>query len=181
LKDLPVVHAYVWGRGTLTAFYVREPLSGAFPGMRMAYLFTRDGLWGGGTCPAEQGWKDCIENLAGVEGANNVPRTCAATVDMRTLPAWKPSPNDLMKRRVADALRNEIEAKWQGVREIVLRDFNLNDNQITMYLKMPDGDYFQGCGFRAVREPHCEGWHLFGQAPVSYLRKRVFEKPYRLK
>jgi hypothetical protein len=86
-----------------------------------------------------------------------------------------------MKRRLADELRAEIETKWQGVQEIVIRDFNLKDNQITMYLKMPDGDYFQGCGFRAMREPHCEGWHLFGQVPVSSLRKWVFEKPYRLK
>jgi len=48
-------------------------------------------------------------------------------------------------------------------------------------LKMPDGDYFQGCGFHAMREPHCEGWHLFGQVPVSSIRKWIFEKPYRLK
>ena len=38
-----------------------------------------------------------------------------------------------------------------GVREIVIRDFNLKDNQITMYLSLPDGDYYMGCGFRAMQ------------------------------
>ena len=67
----------------------------------------------------------------------------------RALRSWKPSPNDQAKQRVADELRHEIEAKWPGAQEIVIRDFNLKDNQITTYLKMPDGDYYQGCGFHA--------------------------------
>ena len=65
--------------------------------------------------------------------------------------------------------------------EIVVRNFNLKDNQITMYLKMPDGDYYQGCDFDAIRKPHCDGWHLFGNAPNSGIRKWIFERPYRLK
>jgi hypothetical protein len=86
---------------------------------------------------------------------------------------WKPSPNDQRKKRIADELRKQIEAHFQAseAQAIVIRDFKLMDNQITIYVKMPDGDYFQGCGFYANREPHCEGRHLFGQAPVSSIRK----------
>ena len=180
-KGLQELHADVWERGPLTGFYVREKLNEFVPGVRMTYLFGEDGLRGGGTCPVEGNWRECIEKLAGVEYPTNVVGTCTTTLDMRTMPAWKPSPNNQAKRRIADELRNEIEAKWQGVQEIVIRDFNLKDNQITMYLKMPDGDYYQGCGFHAMREPHCEGWHLFGQGSVASLRKWIFQKPYQLK
>ena len=116
-----------------------------------------------------------------MEYANDVVGTCTMTIDMSTIPAWKPSPNDQGKRRIAEELRKEIEAKWLGVQEIVLRDFNLNDNLIVMYLKMPDGDYYESCGFHAMSDPHCEGWALFGSSPVSSVRKRIFDRPYRLK
>jgi hypothetical protein len=50
-----------------------------------------------------------------------------------------------------------------------------------MYLKKPDGAEYHGCGFHAMREPHCAGWHLFGMSPLSAIRKWVFDRPYRLK
>lgn len=180
-KGLPQLHADVWQRGPLTAFYMREKLNEFVPGVRMTYLFGKGGPQGGGTCPVEKNWRECVEELAGLEFANNVVGTCTMTLDLRTIPAWKPSPNDQTKRGIADELRHEIEAKWLGVQEIVIRDFNLEDSQITMYLKMPDGDYYQGCGFHAMSTPHCEGWHLFGTSPVSSIRKRIFDRPYRLK
>jgi hypothetical protein len=180
-KGLRELHADVWQRGPLTAFYVREKLSEFVPSVRMTYLFGKGGLQGGGTCPVERNWRECVEGFADLEYATDVLGTCTIAFDISTIPVWKPSPNDQTKRRIADELRNEIEAKWPGVQEIVIRDFNLEDNQITMYLKMPDGDYYQGCGFHAMSEPHCEGWHLFGMAPISSIRKRIFEKPYRLK
>jgi hypothetical protein len=180
LRGLPFIHADVWMRGPITAFYVTEKLSGFVPSVRMAYVFGEDGLRGGGTCPADQNWKECVQQSTGVEYANNVAQTCTTTIDLRAIPAWKPSPDDSKKRQIADELRREIEAKWRGAQEIVIRDFNLKDNQITIYVKMPDGDYFQGCGFHAMREPHC-GWHLFGMAPLSSIRKWIFDRPYRLK
>ena len=180
-RGLPELHADVWQRGPLTAFYVSEKLNDFVPTVRMAYLFGKGGPQGGGTCPVERNWRQCVEEFGGLEYANNLVGTCTMTLDMSTIPAWKPSPNDQAKRRIADELRNEIEAKWPGVQEIVIRDFNLKDSQITMYLKMPDGDYYQGCGFHAMSTPHCEGWHLFGTSPVSSVRKRIFDRPYRLK
>lgn len=180
-RGLRELHIDVWQRGPLTAFYVREKLSGADPGLRTSYLFGKDGLRGGGTCPAEKNWRECVQGFAHLQYATDVVGTCEITLDTNTIPAWMPSPNDASKRRIANELRNEIEPKWPGVLEIVVRDFNLKDNQITMYLKMPDGDYYQGCDFDAMSEPHCGGWHLFGNAPNSSIRKWIFERPYRLK
>jgi len=180
-RGLRELHVDVWQRGPLTAFYVREKLSGAIPSLRTTYLFGKGGLKGGGTCPAEKNWRECVEGFARLEYATDVVGTCTITLDTNTIPAWAPSPNDTAKQSVADELRNEIESKWPGVLEIVVRDFNLKDNQITMYLKMPDGDYYQGCDFDAMREPQCDGWHLFGNAPNSSIRRWIFERPYRLK
>jgi hypothetical protein len=181
LKGLGVIHAHVWDRGPLTAFYVDEPLRTFPPSLRLAYLVGADGARGSFSCPVEQDWRKCVEDAARLEAANNLVRTCTTTIDLRTIPAWEPSPNDPEKRRVTDELRREIEARWPMAQEIVIRDFNLSDRQITIYLKLPDGEYFQGCGFRAMREPHCQGWHLFGQAPVSRIRSWILEKPYRLR
>jgi len=175
------IHANVWTRRPLTGFYIRERLRDSLPTIRKIYIFGPAGFQGWDTCPVEKNWQGCISDFAGPEGSNQVARTCAVVVDLHAIPPWRASPNDEKKRRVAAELRREIEAKWPGVRKIVIRDFNLKDPQITMYLRMPDGDYYQGCGFYSARTPHCEGWHLFGQAPLSEIRAWIFERPYRLK
>ena len=180
-RGLPVIHLDVWVSGPFTAFYIRERLHNFVPGIRMLYLFGTDGLSGGGTCPVEENWRKCVAKFAPKQAVLYVATTCAGTIDLRSIPPWKPSPDDQKKRQIGDELRREIEAQWPAAREIVINDFNLKDNEITIYLKLPDGEYFQGCGFRATGEPHCVNWHLFGQAPLSSLRKWIFERPYRLK
>ena len=176
-----MIHAHVWERGSLTAFYVNEQLRTYPTNTRLAYLVGADGARGYVSCPVEQDWQKCVGQWAGLEDVNYVVRTCTTAIDLRAIPDWQPSPNDQTKREVAEHLRREIEAERPGVQEIVIRDFNLKDRQITMYLRFPDGDYFQGCGFHAMREPHCASWHLFGHVPVSSIRKWIFERPYRLK
>ena len=135
------IHLDVWERGVFTAFYVREKLYDAIPTIRMVYTLANHEIEGAYTFPVEENWKECIERNAGTEALSYASRTCSTTVDLRTIPAWAPSPNDQTKRRIEAHLRDEIQAKWPGVQEIVIRNFNLKDNQITMYLKMPDGDY----------------------------------------
>ena len=183
LMGWSLIHADVWMRGTITGFYIREEMKDAAPGLRMSYLFDVKGLRGEGTCPVAKDWQNCIEDFAVRAGAEDVgpTTTCATTLSIPSIPPWRPSPDSPIKREIARELRQEIEQKWRGVLEIVIRDFNLRDNQITMFLRMPDGIYYQGCAFQATLEPHCEGWHLFGQVPTSSLRKWVFDKPYRLK
>lgn len=172
----------VWNRGAITGFYIRDRLQGhVLPTLRMAYIFGEDGLQGGGTCPVEKNWAACVKELAGIEGTHESVATCEATLDLRSISAWRPSPNDQSKRRIASELRREIEAHLEGAQAIVVRNFNLMDNEITMYVELPDADYYQGCAFRSNKEPHCESWHLFGQAPLSEIRKWIFAKPYRLK
>ena len=104
---------------------------------------------------------------------------CAGCLDvaMAQAPAWRPSPNDQTKRRIANELRREIEAQWHGVQEIVVRDFNLKDGLLKMYLKLPDGDYYESCGFHAMSQPHCDGWAVFGSSPDSGVTRWL--KPYR--
>jgi len=181
-RGLNELQVDVWQRGPLTAVYVREKLNEFAPGVRMTYLLGKGGLQGGGTCPLEKNWRECVEGFAGLQYPTDVVGTCAISLDMSSIPLWKASPDDTTKRRIADELRREIEAKWRGVQQIVIRDFNPEDNQITMYLKMPEGDYYEGCGFHAASEPHCEGWHLFATSPVSTSARRwIFDRPYRLK
>lgn len=183
LRALRVIHMGVWSRGPITGFYVYDQLRNNWsPDARLTYLFGEGGLQVG-TCHVEQDWRECLAGWASTDGANAPVSTCEATIDTRTLPDWKPSPNDQTKKRIARELRGEVEAQFRGseVRAIVVRDFHLMDNEITMLVKLPDADYFQGCKFNSNRQPHCEGWHLFGQAPVSGVRKRIIAEPYRLK
>lgn len=179
LKGLRVIHTDVWERGAVTAFYIREPLPEFSTPVRMSYLFAEDSMIGGGGCPADQAWTECVEQFTYGKDAGSRVQTCTSTIDIRAIPAWKPSPDSPEKRQVAAELRSEIESKWWGVEQIVIRDFNLRDPEVTMYLKMPDGVYFRGCALQS--HPHCDTEHGFGQASLSGLRKWVFDKSYRLK
>jgi hypothetical protein len=181
LRGLRLIHVRVWQRGSATAFYVEDATQSFPPNVRLVYSVGAAGTLGYATCPSSEDWQKCVAKSAGPEGSDYLARTCTTLVDLRAIPAWAPSPDDQTKRKVAEELRHEIEEEWQGAREIVVRDFNLQDRQITIYLRLSDGDYFQGCSFHAVREPHCEGWHLFGQVPASSIRKWIFDRPYRLK
>jgi hypothetical protein len=86
------LHADVWQRGRLTAFYIRDRLADFTPGVRMTYLFGRDGMQGGETCAAKKPWRVCIEKFARGNAAD-VVGTCTATLDVAAIPAWRPSPN----------------------------------------------------------------------------------------
>jgi hypothetical protein len=173
LMGLPLIHTNVWVRGSITGFYIREQLRQFTPTANMTYLFGPDGPQGGGSCPVTENWRACIDEFAGVEHGADPIRTCTTTINVGAIPRWRPSPNDQKKKQMADEIRREIEATWGVASEIVIRDFNLKDNQITIFSKRPDGVYYQGCGFYATREPHCQ-WHLFGQAPLSSIRKWDF-------
>jgi hypothetical protein len=179
LEGLSVIHMNVWLTDSVSAFYIRDRLKGFIPGERMTYVFS-DGLIGGGTCPVAQDWKECLQRFVDVATPPRTSQICSITIDTRRIPPWTPSPNDEVKKQIAEELKQEIETSFEGAEEIVIRDFNLLDPQITAYIKMPDGDYFQGCGFHSTSKPHCV-WHLFGQAPISQIRSRIVARPYRLK
>ncbi len=63
LKGLKVIHTDTWERGNSTAFYVRERLPEFNTDVRMVYLFDKEAMAGGGTCPAEQNWLECVEGF----------------------------------------------------------------------------------------------------------------------
>jgi Carboxypeptidase regulatory-like domain len=182
LRGLSVIHVNVWMRGSLTGFYIHEPLKGFLPTIRDTYLFDEeDGLRGGGTCPVEKNWLACIAGFADPKRTDERVTTCATTIDVRRIAAWEPSPNNQQKRRIALELRHEVEDEWGQAEKIVVRDFNLKDNQLTIYIKALDDEQYHGCDFRSMRTPHCDGWHLFGQVPISSIRKWIFARPYELK
>ena len=123
LRGVPMIHTDVWIRGPITGFYVREQLK-AFnnPAIRMTYLFGENGPQGGGTCRVEKGWRQCIEAFAPAENTSDPIVTCKKSINLRTIPAWTPSPDDQKKRQIAAQLRREIEALYQDAQEIVVRD-----------------------------------------------------------
>jgi len=181
LRGLSVIHAHVWMRGPVTGFYIREPMYGALPTIRDSYIFNGEGLHGGGSCPIEQNWQACIEGFAEPGGTDAKVATCEITIDQRRIPAWRPSPDSAQKRQIAREVRRQIEDQWGPAQKIVVRDFNLADNQLTIYMKTTEGDEYHGCGFRAMKTPHCESWRLFGQSPIAGIRKWIFARPYVLK
>src|SRR5579862_597505 len=113
LRGLQVVHMDVWSRGPITGFYIHDQLRDNWsPDIRLTYVFGKDGLQGGGSCRVEKDWRECLEEFAQGEPTAGPVTTCKATIDLRSIPAWQPSPNDQKKRRIADELRREIEARF---------------------------------------------------------------------
>jgi hypothetical protein len=109
--------------------------------------------------------------------AGVAPSVCEFTLHV---PRWEPSPDSAEKRRLAAELLAEFQGFGYGdAKRIVIRDFNLEDPEITALISLQAGEEFQGCRFSREKSPHCE-WHLFGQAPLSSLRRQVMSRPYRL-
>jgi hypothetical protein len=187
VRGLRSIDARVWARDGTTVFYLDQPLVADrysrdyYSRIRLAYVIDERGLQTHLYCPTTQDWRQCVEKELGPAKSTILPRTCALKISATKISRWRPTPDGDVKRKVADELRQEIEARWIGAKGIIVRDFHLQDPQITMLIKMPDGDYFQGCAFRAGERPHCDGWHLFGMTPEAYLRERILEWPLRLK
>lgn len=137
------------------------------------------------SCPADS-WMQCAENRleerARAQGLSShtdgrTGRNCHLSI---TFPAWRPSPDTPLKRKLAAELLNEIMPPDSDFKAVYVRDFNLNDPDLLFYYIDSEGrDSFQGCYFNASRQPHC-GWHMFGQAPVESLKRSVIERPYEL-
>ena len=120
-----MIHADAWMRGGTTGFYVRERMRGELPTIRDAYIFDEDGRGGPNSCPIEQDWRTCIQGVAKPGRADEGVSRCTARIDLRRIPAWRPSPDSVEKRRVAREVRREIEAAWGEADRIVVRDSNL--------------------------------------------------------
>lgn len=179
-KGLSLVHVDVWMRGPLTGFYMRGQTN-KYGGIREVDIFDERGPHSGGSCAPGQDWRRCIERFAAKEYFDESTSTCTTMLDLRTIPAWRPSPNDDMKRHVAVELRMQIEVNWPNVEQIKVRDFNLGDPSLMVWLKLPGGDVFQQCDFHAMRTPPCENWAGFGMEPERELRESILKRSYRIK
>lgn len=146
------------------------------------------------SCPPDQSWPECAVHWRGHQGlsapalrsggASSHPSTAA---DSRVcgftlkVPRWDPSPDSPEKRRIAAELVVEFqEFGYTNAERIVVRDFNLEDPDITAWITSPRGEErLQGCTFVRGRSPHC-AWHLFGQSPLESLRGQIMSKPYQI-
>ena len=90
LRGLTLLTARIWERGPLTAFYVGAALRTFSPSVRLVYFVGADGARGSFSCPMEQNWQKCVQKSTGLEAVYNVARTCAATLDLRTIPHGSP-------------------------------------------------------------------------------------------
>jgi hypothetical protein len=167
------------------------------PGIRPIWIFDGSDTVSGpaGNCPLDATWIDCAVYLSShanepapvVRGdekfrypaAKLTPVVCEFVLDV---PKWEPSPDSPEKRRLALELLTELQQfGYKDARAIVIRDFNVNDPDVTAYVMGKDGkEDFQGCSFNAASSPHCWAWHMFGQSPVAGLRQKVMSRPYHL-
>ena len=129
-------------------------------------------------CPTGPGWVNCVADLARNPGRPDGP-ACEFTLEV---PAWKPSPDNELKQKLASEILQEIQAFGgsSGTKAIYIRDFNVDDPEIEAYIINTTAEpEFLGCSLDAAKSPHCE-WHGFGQAPVASLRRQIMSRPYRL-
>jgi len=90
-------------------------------------------------------------------------------------------PNE-RKWKLATEILNEIQAFGgsSGTKAIYIRDFNIDDPEIKVYIVNTSAEpEILGCTFNAAKSPHCQ-WHGFGQAPVSFLKREIVRRAYKL-
>ena len=135
------------------------------------------------TCPADAGWLSCAGDWARVSPtepalspveASREP-TCNLTLPIS---AWRSSPDNEQKRRIASELLKELLGfGYADPEAIYARDFNLEDPEIDFYIVDSEGmPEFQGCHFSLVESPHC-GWHLYGQTRLDALKREIMSHP----
>ena len=165
------------------------------PSLRPVYSFEPGRRIEGLNCPAGPTWVNCVADAVlnphkdegKVVYGNEPPRytspapkepTCEFTLEV---PAWKPSPDNESKTKLASEILREIQGFGASeAKSIYIRDFNADDPEIEAYITNPDGQTeFLGCTLDAAKAPHCE-WHGFGQSLVESLKREIMARPYRL-
>lgn len=163
------------------------------PTTRTVYIYAPGRPIDAISCPADATWTGCVaywvftppEVGDRVMYGNEKPHygvrqepVCELTL---LIAFWKPSPNDARKKKVAAEVLGEIERfAYPDPKVVYVRDFNLEDPEISAYIVPRKGEPdVLGCHFDVSRAPHC-GWHRFGQSPLSELRRTIMRRPYRL-
>jgi len=158
---------------------MNNPRPGYDPAQHPVYVYGTGRRIDTVSCPADRGWVNCVANSTTERaGIGEDTRACEFTLNIGP---WKPSPDDEKKRQLAGEIANEIRAfGYENVKAMYVRDFNLTDPEIQVYTVDDRGKPdLLGCHFDASAEPHC-GWHRFGQAPLTELKRQIMERPYRL-
>ena len=162
---------------------------------RPVYIFEGSQSLAQINCPADGAWTACLvdwersrlDNNPASQGEHrqlkdhrilSTSQVCNFTLDVQP---WQPSPDNQLKRKTAAEVAAEVrEFLVEGVRSIIVRDFNLDDPDINIYIVDLRGkDQVLGCYFDGRRSPHCS-WHMFGQSPVESIIADILKMPYRL-
>lgn len=157
-------------------------------GSKIVYVYQPTRGLGVMTCP-EDSWVACASEWnrnpdAGGTFADTRQRTASPTgapcdFDL-DVPEWMPSPETPQKKQLAAEILSEIVGNNLKYREVYVRDFNIDDPNIDIYMVNEKGESeFQGCDFDRTQRPHC-GWHMYGMTPRDWLKQNVMERPYRL-
>ena len=160
--------------------------------LHLRYWFTPDGSRSSFMCRDGEGWKNCATRSyrRSIQYyRSKMPRVrafpaqaCSLRIPHGAIPEWHPSPDSPEKRRITARVLREIESKWGPSSRVVVRDFNLNDSSISIYLEDRSGNpYVTHCAFRVRQEPMCEGWQGFGQASMDIAKDEIFALPLVLK
>ena len=178
--------------------YIRQdirPASNYAPRQRPVYIYEGSRSLGQINCPAGEAWIACLLDWELSRHNDNSPskdehqqleglrvlspsRVCEFRLEVQR---WQPSPDNQMKRTTAVEVLAEIRMFIvEGVRSIVIRDFNIDDPEINIYfVNLRGEDQVLGCHFDDRRSPHCS-WHMFGQSPVESIIGDILKMPYRL-
>lgn len=173
-------------------FRLMHPPAGYAPGYTEVYIYVPQRRLDVISCPANATWVNCVADWVrnpqgGIVSGSEKGHSTAAAPNVSTceftlqVPAWKPSAEDERKKKLAAEILQELrDFNYNDARAVYIRDFNLDDPDIWIYVITREGSpAFQGCSFDPMRSPHC-GWHLFGQSPLDSLKQQIAERPYRL-
>src|SRR5437016_13969819 len=88
-------------------------------------------------CPTRPTWVNCVAGMAQGLGQVRGP-ACEFTLDV---PVWHPSPDDAAKKGVAGEIFQEVQGfGGPDAKAIYIRDFNLNDPEIEIYVIHTNGE-----------------------------------------
>lgn len=180
-RGFSAIHAAVWIVGDTVALYAREHPPASVAGLKLVYLFNAGQLAGGFSCAASDEVRSCLAKGMNLD-VERIPErpVCQILIKLSNLAPWAPSPLSHEKIELIDQIRAEIQKQWDGATGIVIRNFNIQDNQLFMDLEYGKRHFYMGCGFSARFTPHCTGWHLFGDVSNARIAAIIDQFPLRI-
>jgi hypothetical protein len=190
-REHPVVLKFTYGAVGSDAVFRRSDVPKPYdPSRSFVYVYREGQPILTTSCRADSSWSQCAEESVAFIATSVMPQTPTTNPNLpikggcdlsMTVEAWRPSPDNATKRRLAAELLKEVTDRWgSDIETVYVGDFNVDDPDLLFDVIDAEGrDNLQGCFFDASRQPHC-GWHMFGQSPVESLKRSIMKSPYKL-